>query len=76
MLAVCEHLGARTPELSQALGDSAQAWPWDQKSQRFVFLHLTIIKGRKTAGSEAPRSSRVELQLEFVCDYLVYHSGT
>lgn len=54
MLAVCEHLGARTPELSQALGDSAQAWPWDQKSQRFVFLHLPVIKGRKTLGVRPP----------------------
>lgn len=57
MLAVCEHLGARTPELSQALGDSAQAWPQDQKSQRFVFLHLPVIKGRTMLGVRPPESN-------------------
>lgn len=47
---MCEHLGPRTPELSQALGDLAPPWPQDQKSQRFVFLHLPVIKGRTIQG--------------------------
>lgn len=57
MLAMCERLGARTPELSQALGDLALAWPRDQKSQRFVFLHLPVIKDRTIPGVRAPPPS-------------------
>lgn len=40
------------------------------------FLASAGYQRQKNTGSEAPGALESELQLEFACDCLVYHSGT